>query len=38
MVDCADVDARVTEAQAMMASWELAIRCEGCRLLGQMSW
>ena len=38
MVDCADADARVTEAGAMMASWELAARWEGCRLLGQMSW
>ena len=38
MVDCADSDARVTEAGAKRASWELAARWEGCRLLGQMSW
>jgi hypothetical protein len=38
MVDCADADARVTEAGAMRASWEFVVRREGWRLLGQVSW
>ena len=38
MVDCADADARVTEAGAMRASCEVIACWEGCRLLGQMSW
>ena len=35
MVDCADTDARVTEAGAMRVSWELDACWEGCRLLGR---
>ena len=34
MIDCSDVDARVTEASAIMASWELVGRWEGFHLLG----
>ena len=38
MVDYSNADARVTEAGAVMAIWELVVHWEGFRLLGQMLW
>ena len=38
MVKCSDGEARVTEARAVMESWELAVCLKSFRFIGQMLW